>query len=80
MADTLSDNHELQSLMRWQAADSGNAIFHLINKLSSRRDRLTQLDSLWKHGFFGLMWHNSQTMSQKRKVLRKLLGIFLRIA
>ena len=78
MADTLSDDPELQNLMRWQAADSGNAIFHLINKLPSRKDRLAQLDNLWKQGFIGLMWHNSQTISQKRKVLRKLLSIFLR--
>lgn len=79
MADTLSDDPELQRLMRWQAADSGNAIFHLIRKLPSRKDRLTQLDYLRKKEFFGLMWHNSQTMSQKRKVIRKILSTFLRI-
>lgn len=69
LADTVADR-TLSDLMRWQAFDSGNAVFHLIEKLPDYRDRLHQLDSLSKKGFLRMMWTNARSFSEKRKVVR----------
>jgi hypothetical protein len=69
LAKTITDK-KLSDLMRWQAFDSGNAVFHLIEKLPEHRDRLHQLDLLAKKGFLRMMWNNASSLKEKRKVIR----------
>lgn len=70
MADELTNDPELQNLMRWQAYNSGNAIFHLINKLPSKSEMKMQYKKLQESGFFHLMRHNATTFSQRRKLIK----------
>jgi len=69
LANTIADR-TLSDLMRWQAFDSGNAVFHLIEKLPNSHDRLHQLDLLSKKGVLRMMWNNAGSMGEKRKVIR----------
>jgi len=65
--------------MRWQAVDSGFAVFHLIEKLSNKKSRIEQLNTLWNSNFFRLMWNNSTSINHKRKVIRLTIKKFLRL-
>jgi len=69
LANTIADR-TLSDLMRWQAFDSGNAVFHLIGKLPNYDDQFHQLDLLSKKGFFRMMWNNARSLREKRKVIR----------
>ena len=73
MADALSADPELERLMRWQAFNSGNAVFHLINKLPSKADRRLEFKRLNKDGFLSLMRRNAITLSQYKKLARIML-------
>ena len=73
MADELRHDPDLERLMRWQAFDSGNAIFHLIDKLPEKQDRVIQMQRLKKECFFSLMRHNATSFSQHRKLLKIIL-------
>ena len=73
MVSSVSDDAELARLMRWQVFDSGNAVFHLIEKLPNKHDRLLQLDNLWESGFLRMLWNNTLSLSEKRKVLRQII-------
>ncbi len=70
MADALANDPELKKLMRRQAFDSGNAIFHLIEKLPAKKDRVSYMQKLKQEGFFSLMHQNATSFSQHRKLLR----------
>ena len=70
MADALSDDKELEKLMRGQAFSSGNAVIHLIEKLPEKGQRAFHIRKLKNEGFFSLMRHNATTISQHRKLLR----------
>jgi GT2 family glycosyltransferase len=78
LADTITEDEPLARLMRWQAFDSGNAVFHLINKLPSKQDRRQQLDTLWQSGFMKMMWKNAGSLLAKRKLIRHLIRKLLR--
>jgi len=70
IADALINEPELKKLMRTQAFSSGNAVFHLIEKLPDKGDRAFYIAKLKSEGFFSLMRHNATTLSQHRKLLR----------
>ncbi|NDF99334.1 MAG: glycosyltransferase [Chitinophagia bacterium] len=71
LANTIADK-ALSDLMRWQAFNSGNAVFHLIEKLPKHCDRLKQLDLLSERGFLRMMWNNAGSLAEKRKVARAI--------
>jgi len=71
LANTIADK-ALSDLMRWQAFNSGNAVFHLIEKLPKHCDRLKQLDLLSERGFLRMMWNNAGSLAEKRKVVRAI--------
>ncbi len=73
MADKIEDNSQLSQLMRWQAVDSGFAVFHLIEKLPSRKVRLQIMDHLWNTHFYHIMWKNSVNFRQKKKMARLII-------
>lgn len=73
MTDALADDPDLQRLMRWQVFDGGNAVFHLILKFPTRRERLEHMDILRSSGFLTIMYKNAQTISQRRKILKMQL-------
>ncbi len=77
LANTITDK-KLSDLMHWQAFDSGNAVFHLIEKLPEYRERIYQLDLLSKKGFFRMMWNTAKSLKEKRKVVRAFAKILFR--
>jgi heptose III glucuronosyltransferase len=77
LANTIADK-ALSDLMRWQAFNSGNAVFHLIEKLPKHHDRLNQLDLLSERGFLCMMWNNAGSLAEKRKVIRAIAKKLLR--
>jgi|SaaInlV_165m_DNA_2_1040747.scaffolds.fasta_scaffold07216_2 glycosyltransferase involved in cell wall biosynthesis len=79
IANNIKQDSELAQLMRWQAVDSGFAVFHLIEKLSNKKSRIEQLNTLWNSNFFRLMWNNSTSINHKRKVIRLTIKKFLRL-
>ncbi len=79
MADALANDPELKKLMRRQAFDSGNAIFHLIEKLPAKKDRVSYMQKLKQEGFFSLMHQNATSFSQHRKLLRYQAKVTFRL-
>ena len=79
MAGSIQDDKELSDLMRWQAVDGGFSVFHLIEKLPEKRDRLKQMNKLWEDGFFRLMWQNANSFRYKKKLIRLFLRKIFRI-
>ncbi|MEO1944385.1 MAG: glycosyltransferase [Candidatus Thioglobus sp.] len=80
MANSITDDSELSSLMRWQAVDGGFSVFHAIEKNPIKEDRIKKLQTLWIDGFYKIMWINSQNFTQRRKIIRYMLRYFLKVA
>lgn len=73
MGNNIKNDKDLSALMRWQGVDSGFAVFHMIDKLPSKNDRLQYVNRLWNDGFFSLLWNNASLFKHKRKVARLAL-------
>ena len=80
LANNNINDNELIYLMQWQGVDSGFSVFHLIEKITSKKERLRYINKIWNDGFFRLMWKNANSFKHKRKITRLILRKIFQIA
>jgi len=64
----------LHAMMRWQLVDGALSIFHRLDQLDDPVRKKAHLRRLRTEGFFHLLWRNSTTFAQRRRIARNWLG------
>ena len=73
IAAGLSDDPELQGLLRWQLVDGALSVFHKLRQFDSARTRRDCQRKLRREKFHGLLWRNAVELRQKRRIARNYL-------
>lgn len=73
----IKDDIELQRLVRWQLTDGALSIFHKLSKFSNLSTKSKLDKSLREQGMYGLLWRNSISIAQRRKILKYLLKSYI---
>ena len=74
IADTLTGDRELQSLLRWQLVDGALSIFHKLRQFHSPEARRDCRRRLRRQGLYRLLWRNASELRQKRRIARNYLA------
>jgi heptose III glucuronosyltransferase len=80
LAQSVTDDPELQRLLRWQLVDGGLSIFHKIGQLSTAADRRDRLRRARREGVLALLWQNATEVAQRRRIARNYLKSLIGLA
>ena len=73
LASPLSEDPELQQLLRWQLVDGALSIFHKLRQVHSRALRRRIYRQLRHDGVYALLWNNATQTAQRRRIARSWL-------
>ena len=77
LAAPISDDAELQGLLRWQLVDGALSIFHKLRKVHSSALRRRLYRQLRSDGVYTLLWKHATLTAQRRRIARSWLKSWL---
>lgn len=73
MLPLAENDEELRRLLRWQLVDGALSIFHRLKQLSDSTIAKQHLRRLRTNGFLSLLWRQSTSFAQRRRIARQWL-------
>jgi glycosyltransferase involved in cell wall biosynthesis len=70
-------DERLRALIRWQLVDGGLAVFHKLDKFSTKEQRRRVRRELRRSGYLALLWRNAGEFRQRRRIARNYLRSLL---